>query len=681
MSLRAAFLLLLCLVPLACAEPPALLTTAREIRALTPEEAAREIPVKLRGVVLVHDPIRRATFIHDGTDGIYVRVQELKDPPALHPGQLLEIEGVSSPGKYLPDIGGGPKGLLRLSVLGEAPLPEPVRLTAPQFAEPGQNSRWVEIEAFIEQVAAPTGLVEMQARAGAFAFTVFRTGPATPEEVPWHLQQRRVRLRGVCSTVFNLHRQMTGRIFYLGEIEELDPPVVPRDTEAWPLCRADDLFRVSFTALAGVRVRGTVTAIQPGTGLYLRGAGGGLCALTARPAGVHVGSLVEVAGVPQLAPLRPVLRAIDVRVLGDETPPAPLPVRARDAVEGRPQHDLVRLEGELVAVRPTPGGLLFELRDERLVFPARLAAREPDPALLALRPGSRLRVDGICVAEKGNLASTPQTGDRFEVQLRDAADLAVLTVPPWWTKERIVTALGILLVIALAAVAWAVTLRRRVARQAVVIREQAERSVQVQERMRIANDLHDDLGARVTRIGMLSALATRTGDPRANLDAIRDASREAVQALDAAVWSVNPDNDQLAGLTTYFHHFAEELLSAAHIAGRFDLAELPPEPLAVEVRRHLFLAFREAVTNAVKHSAATEVSIAIARRNGDLHVRIADNGHGFDPGQSTAPGHHGVASMHDRMARVGGRFDLRSGESGTAVEFTVPLAAGEKSHA
>ena len=83
----------------------------------------------------------------------------------------------------------------------------------------------------------------------------------------------------------------------------------------------------------------------------------------------------------------------------------------------------------------------------------------------------------------------------------------------------------------------------------------------------------------------------------------------------------------------------------------------------------------------MKHSAATEVSVAIERHNGDLHVRIADNGRGFDPAASAAPGSHGVSSMRQRMARVGGRFDLRSGESGTAVEFTVPLSAGAKSHA
>jgi signal transduction histidine kinase/ligand-binding sensor domain-containing protein len=248
----------------------------------------------------------------------------------------------------------------------------------------------------------------------------------------------------------------------------------------------------------------------------------------------------------------------------------------------------------------------------------------------------------------------------------------------WWFKTALLIAGGLLL-----ALIFFLESRRRLHRK--LERIARERELE-RERSRIAQDIHDDLGASLTRIGMLSqSVAGDLHDPpRAivNLNQIYDTARDLTRAMDEIVWAVNPRHDTLESLTNYIARFAHDFLRTAHIRCRLDVPmQLPDSTVRSEVRHNLFLAFKETLNNAVKHSAASEVRVTFELQLGGLKLVVADNGTGFHPGKKPlAPAGdrvvsgYGMASIRARLEQVGGRVEIRSQVGqGTRVELFVPL--------
>ena len=214
------------------------------------------------------------------------------------------------------------------------------------------------------------------------------------------------------------------------------------------------------------------------------------------------------------------------------------------------------------------------------------------------------------------------------------------------------------------------------------------------ERTRIAQDLHDDLGAGLVEINFGSELAQdptlRPEEVREHTREIGARAREMVTALDEIVWAVNPKHDDVSSLATYFCQFAQHFLKATPVGTgdaaaarrspvqcQLDVArDLPAAPLNAEQRHSLFLAFKEALSNVVQHSGATELHLTIAVVDGQLVISVRDNGRGFDPAapheRRTADG---LGNMQRRLQQLGGRCELASHPgAGTTVSFHVPVA-------
>jgi signal transduction histidine kinase len=197
------------------------------------------------------------------------------------------------------------------------------------------------------------------------------------------------------------------------------------------------------------------------------------------------------------------------------------------------------------------------------------------------------------------------------------------------------------------------------------------------ERTRIAKDLHDGLGADLTRLALLADLAevevsvTATG----HRQKLSQSSREAARTLKEMIWIANPANDTVEGLVSRIAQTAEDFLGDAQVKCRLDIApRLPEHPLTVDQRRNLLLVTREALNNIVKHAAATEVCIRANGSNHSLHLEIEDNGRGFDPGRARPDG-LGLASMRRRVETLGGSFELESRPgAGTKILITVKLS-------
>jgi len=241
----------------------------------------------------------------------------------------------------------------------------------------------------------------------------------------------------------------------------------------------------------------------------------------------------------------------------------------------------------------------------------------------------------------------------------------------WWFRLAL---LGLLVASIVAIVRYAAFRRLRLRLR----RLEQETAVQ-KERARIAKDLHDDLGAHLSQIAMLSELAQsdyqKPAQAKGHIDLIFRTARSVTRSLDEIVWAVNPRNDSLDRFSAHICTFAPEFLRSAGISCRLDVPmELPATMLPANVRHHLYLAFKEALNNVVKHSGATEVRLRLRVEMLALTLTIEDNGRGFDPGSATAFGEDGLANLRHRMSEIAGQFEQHSEPGrGTRTVLMAPL--------
>lgn len=198
------------------------------------------------------------------------------------------------------------------------------------------------------------------------------------------------------------------------------------------------------------------------------------------------------------------------------------------------------------------------------------------------------------------------------------------------------------------------------------------------ERARIARDIHDDLGATLTHISMLSQPAAPESSSfmelADNLARINHAAHVMTQAMDEIVWAVNPRNDRLDHLVTFFDAYAQEFLAAAGIEFRCDFPEPVLErPVSAPARHNLFLAFKEALANAARHAACRTVNVGMTVSADNLSLSLTDDGKGFAETSEVCTG-NGLANMRRRLEELGGRCTVESLPSrGTKIVFELPL--------
>jgi signal transduction histidine kinase len=262
--------------------------------------------------------------------------------------------------------------------------------------------------------------------------------------------------------------------------------------------------------------------------------------------------------------------------------------------------------------------------------------------------------------------------------------LAFTVLPLFWQTAwfRILVGLGTAALVA--GLVW-FDMRRRMQRKLQVIERQ--RAVD-RERVRIAKDIHDDLGSSLTRITLLSESARNDLNDRsqvvAELNQIFDSAHDLTRAMDEIVWAVNPRHDTIDSLTSYLHKFAQDYLESAGIRCRLDLPlELPSSPLTADSRHHLFLAFKEALHNAVKHAHASEVRISLKVEGDSIVLAVEDDGVGIaTPSTSDGPNAvrnrfahgNGLENMQKRLTGIGGRCVVHSQTGcGTTVRLIAPI--------
>ena len=266
----------------------------------------------------------------------------------------------------------------------------------------------------------------------------------------------------------------------------------------------------------------------------------------------------------------------------------------------------------------------------------------------------------------------------------EGASLAFVVLPHFWQTLwfRLLLVVGVLL--AVVSGVW-IQARYRLLRRLEIM--ERERAVDT-ERTRIAGDMHDDIGAGLTHITMLAETVRGQIDDRAKLETsltqIYHTALSVTLAVGEIVWAVNPRHDTLESLVSYLEKFAQDLLGAAKMRCRLDLpVDLPPLRPTAEVRHNLFLAYKEALNNAVRHSGAKFVTISLEIGDDGCRLTVADDGRGLPeeggvvvarPKMGRISSGNGIPGMRQRLGRIGGSCEIRNAPGGGCVVcFVVPL--------
>jgi signal transduction histidine kinase len=673
---RHLFYFLLLAARLVAAEP--VLDTVAQVRALSPAEAARGLPVRLAEATVIFFARRfNSLYVSDATGCAYVSSQgpamaALRAMP-LTPGSRVRVDGTSAPGDFTPHI-----TQQRIELLGSGTLPAPRRVGEAELFSPALDSQWVEVPALVTGVEIDGDsfslLVEVYGR--KFKAPIPQDEHSTERAAA--LMQRRVRLQGVAGTIFNAERQMTGRDFLIPSFDQLIPTDTPATATNPPLLPVNELLRCDTTEQTPVRVSGIVTQTDSND-FYLRDASGSMRVRSVAKDALAPGDRVTAEGFAAIAPYRPTLRAWKVVVTGHTTPPVPRPFDF--LMEKLPHfHDeLVTLDAEILARRDGTNEVVLQCRTGDQFFEASLPPGATLPPDLA--PGDHAKLTGICELTTTHTLPLQWCIDGFRLHLPKSGGVVILHHAPWWTLRRLLAILGMVGTVALLALAWVALLRHRVKTQTAIIVNQREREAVQGERTRIARELHDTVEQELASLSMQLGNTTvhirqapSEVPPQVcnSIEIARKMLHHCRAEARASIHDLRSIELELRGLPGALQDLLPGVAAECganlqiHISGE-------PLPLAGIAETHILRIAQEGVANAAHHAAASQITVTLDYAPDTVTLSVRDDGCGFDPATPPPNGHFGLRGIRERANKMQAALDVASAPGqGTSVQVVVP---------
>jgi len=649
-----------------------LLTTAAQVQQLKTAEARRGYPVRIRGVVTWVSENRDCIVLQDSTRGVFVGLHPnwIWDAPIV--GEKMEINGKVAAGEFTPFV-----FLNDVKRLGMGLLPSPIYPTWDQLIGGSMDSQYVEIRGLVTTIHGnQMGLL----LPGGETTLEFRPAKVLPSS---YLNSV-VRIRGVTFAKWdpsNYQVIPANPVWFDDAAICVEVPPVSDSFEAEKMQTSQLMqYDVQRDTFQRVKVSAQYLGAHGGT-FFLTDNGFGLRAALTQPAHFEPGDIIEVAGLVELGGPSPKLRQAVARKTGHKPLPAPVELVFTSTNNAGKDSSLVWTEGILTGRQLSDGEEALEIQIGLKHFITRVPVLHGRGGLWPI--GSRLKLTGV-FSDQGNDRAANQEASSFELLLNSPSDVELLARPSWWTLDRLLIMLGVLTAVLALAFFWISQLRREVDRRSVQLkkeiherqRAEQERAIE-RERSRIALDLHDDLGSRLTAISML-AVANQGRKltleaSRDRLDLIAEKARTTVTTLDGLVWTVDPKNDTITALAEYLASFAEEFLSKTKIHCDLDFpVELPDRIISAEVRHNVLLAIRETLNNAVRHGQPAEVRLKMKFSETQMDITIHDDGCGFSPA-GVIPG-NGLFNLRQRMSSIGGQCRIESSPgNGTTVLLSIPF--------
>jgi signal transduction histidine kinase len=670
---------------------PAEITTVRELRKLTPEQASESLPVRITGVVTYIEKLRSMAFIQDETGGAFFNPGNGwgKAPNSrsvdVAAGDLVEIRGVTTPGNFAPYIQRIPPDLVEAKTLGKAPFPDPVRVESGRLFDAQLDGLWVEVEGVVRTMHLFENRLLLEMTNGLEDFTVAVFGEWQRDKLPRHLDGSRIRALGVFGSIPDRQRRLIGVRVYsqsIDLIEVLDPGA--EEAFASPPVQARDLLRYRTDPSDRVHVRGIVTAAFPGQRLFMRSDGIPLTVITQETRLPVPGTTVDVVGYPFLEDQSPVIQTALIRSGKTTKVPEPISATPSELAQTKFHGQLVRTEARLVDQFVSGRDLILLATDGGHTFSAHLKLADgASPPKLPL--DGWIDFTGISQIEQDPNITPPEPWRKpsegnirgFNLLLRGPADLKVIRHPPFWTSGRVLAAASVLAAALGLTFIWVLMLRHKVRQQTSVIASKIESERVSEERSRIARELHDTVEQELAGIGLQLDLARARVEQ--NPDRVRAALDLAMRMLRRTQQETRSSIQDLRSGRLERTNLAAALFDLVRQIGEESetpiVANIDPLPSGVPVivEHNLLRIAQEALNNALQHSDATEIGISFKVTDRFLVLEITDNGKGFDP-TINKPGHFGLQGMRERAVKIGAACQIttKPGE-GTRIRAELPF--------
>ena len=693
------------------ATKPAPITRIADIRKLSREQAAEQLPVQVRGVVQWARVGTRGDFtVADESAGIYAsRSPDRKNTQTetaswlCKVGDEIELEGVTSAGGYAPVI-----VVHRVTNRGQG-TPLPLRKVSISHLSAGhEDAQRIELETVVVQSVIEDSDADMRVLrvcSGSGDYTLLWVRRESWNE-PEKVIDAEVQVKGTVLTLFNSRLEQTGVRIAVNSAADFTLVKPPPDPFSVPRVEigALRLFRPEGVSRHRRSVEGTVTW-KSAAELVIESKGRGVSVKATSSPGIRIGDHVQVSGFIEARQPIAFLTNAAVKKISTGAPPAPATPSVEEILyvshdnSGRSwgqyptdyDHRLVRLRGTMIA-DPVVGADSFPFQTESgkqvtVRFANGSHGLSPLP-----QAGSLVEVTGVATVlhAPGDPLPEFRRPVGVELLLRDAGDLHLMRAPSWWTLQRLQMALfGVASVLGLV-MTWVFLLRRTVQRQALGIETalRAHRDAELEheaakrERIRLAGDLHDGvhqlLNAASYRLESVAKLSAR--DPAAALPHVAAAKKildRSQHEMRSIMWGIHelakeaPDfsvllTHALAGMD----HWPADVVKVS--------SRGTPQPVPARAAGSLLMLAQEAVQNALNHGHATEIKVQVNFTEGALYLSIQDNGLGFDP-EATQPAAHGglgLGSMKRRADELGGIVKLTSApKQGTNLIIELPWPA------
>ena len=646
-----------------------LLTHTEQIRQLTAAQAAQGYPVRVRGVV-TDDVPSPDFFVQDSTAGVYVEGARTS-PFVHHFGDLIEVEGVTGPGKFAPVIIEKKSRIIR-----QATLPKSRIYAFSELADGQLDSQWVRVRGIVRAVS----IDRTSWRETTLAMRVASGGGQLIVRVPIPMEQdfsnwidTEVLLEGVCGSLFNAQRQLTAIMLYVPRLSfmtaEMQAPAVPLSSLL--------TFAPGEGVKHRVRVRGVVGYQERGKAVFLEAEGRGLRVLTEQDTKLNVGDVVDAVGFPATGDSAPELVDAVFNRVGVSVPVKPVPLDMSAPWEN---YDAVLVESQatLVGRNVELGGVQLLLQQDQHLVEASVSV-ESSSQLLSIPLNSQVRVRGICLVQSGGTWSVPQS---LRLLLRSQDDVVVLRRPSWWNLRHTLWVLSLTVGILLIVVAWIVVLGRRLREQMEVMRQKLRSGAVLEERNRIARELHDNLEQELAGITMQLDLAVDCFQQapkvaRQALETARNMSRHSMVDARRSVWDLRCHLLEEGDLESAMRQIVQPSSDRDQVRVEVKVTGSPVR-LAPTVEMNLLRIGQEAVANAIKHGHAKNVTAVLQYEREKVRLSVTDDGRGFRTQETAPSGHFGLLDMRERAHSMGCALEVESApECGTKVAVEIPLKSEE----
>ncbi len=679
-----------CLLLLASVVSGQTLTRAVDLRSLPADRAMLGLPVEIVGTVSFLE-IPGTIFIQDETGGTFFRTKAAA--AVLKVGDQVKVKGVTVPGLYLTGI-----DAQTYERIGQGTAPAAMPATFEDLRQGRYHYQRVTVRGIGRQAAAlEENRTLLNLALGSRVIEVRVDAP------PFNLERlvdAELEITALAAGAINDRRQLVSPYLRVSDWSDIHVVSSAMPVDSLKPLSAARLLRFDPANEQGaghrVRVAGRVIAAfadgqvfvrdekaeiipssSPATGLPastpLRPAA--VAMRLAQPASLQPGQILDVAGFPNMDNFSASLSDAVILSATPEivTEVMAVPVTFKELFSGALDADLVQLDAVLTELHRQGNGyelrLMFENRPLRAFLPEHEGS-------LTLEAGSLLRVTGICRVESSTDKGFRSQPDRAMLLLRGPNDLSVLQKPSWWTAQRLLAAVGVLGLLVLLGLLWITLLRRQVTKQGEALRERIAHEAMLEERQRIAREFHDTLEQELAGLSLrLDAATTRPLEDKAR--SLLDTSRHLVSRIQTEarnlVSDLRADPEAALDLSAALREIADRALDGLYSI-HLEIEE-PLPLLPAHTVHHLRMIAQEAVTNALKHAAAGQITLGLKCEEDHLTLTITDDGKGIDLAQTQGrAGHFGCMGIRERCLRIQAEVRWeRITPHGTRVTVIHPL--------